>query len=99
MPELIRRAGIPEEYVALMSAASTTVSTAGEVLMSVERAFADPGHKSETRRRVADELFYRPGGATQRARRELYALLELAEPVVPRVSDEDSDSEFAVARG
>ena len=97
MPELIRRAGIPEEYVALMAAASTTVSTAGEVLRSVERGFADPGHKSETRRRVAAELFYGPGGATQRARRELYALIELAEPAAPRASDERSDSEVAVA--
>jgi glycosyltransferase involved in cell wall biosynthesis len=98
MPELIRRAGIPEEYVALMAAASTTVSTAGEALAGVERAFASPGHKSDSRRHVAAELFYGPGGATQRAIRELYALIELAEPAVPRAFDENSDTEFAFAQ-
>ena len=86
MPELIRRASIPEEYVALMAAASTTVRTAGEVLRSVERAFADPKQQSDTRRRVAAELFYGPGGATQRAIRELYALIEMPEATARRGS-------------
>lgn len=98
MPELIRRAGIPEEYVALMAAAATTASTAGEVLRTVERGFADPAQKSGTRRHVAAELFYDPGRATQRAVRELYALIGLAERAVPRTVDENSDSEFAVAQ-
>ena len=79
-PELIERAGIPEEYVALMASASTTVRTAQEVLTGVERALADPARGSDARRRVATELFYRPGGATRRAVRELYELIELAAP-------------------
>jgi len=79
-PELIQRAGIPEEYVALMASASTTVRTAQHVLAGVERALADPARGSDARRRVAAELFYRPGGATRRAVHEMYELMELAAP-------------------
>jgi hypothetical protein len=80
VPELIRRAGIPQEYVDLMAAASMTVQNTPEVLESVARGLDDPRHQSESRRHVASELFYKPGGATGRAVRELYRLMELTEP-------------------
>ena len=78
MPELITRANVPREYVDLMASASDTVHDAAGVLVQVERAFADPQRGSRTRREVAAELFHGPGGATQRAVRELYDVLELA---------------------
>jgi CDP-glycerol:poly(glycerophosphate) glycerophosphotransferase len=80
MPELLARADIGTEYVELMTAVSTTVESAGAAVAAVQRALADPGHLSKTRRTLALELFHDPGCATERARRELYALMEL-EPV------------------
>jgi hypothetical protein len=77
MPELINRANVPREYVDLLASPSFTVHDASGVLEQVERAFADPRCGSQTRREVAAELFYRPGGATRRAIRELYDVLEL----------------------
>jgi len=77
MPELINRANVPREYVDLLASPSFTVHDASGVLERVERAFADPRCGSQTRREVAAELFYRPGGATRRAVRELYDVLEL----------------------
>ena len=84
MPELIRRTDIPEDYVALMASASTTVRSAGEVLAAVEHALADPTDQSSVRRQVAADLFYAPGGATRRAVLELYDLVELPAPGLPR---------------
>jgi hypothetical protein len=80
VPELIRRAGIPSEYVELMARASTTVHAAADVVRAVERALSDPREGSSTRREVAANLFYRPGGATGRAVHELYELLALPAP-------------------
>ena len=80
MPELIKRANVAREYVELIASASFTVHDASGVLEQVERAFADPRRGSRTRREVAAELFYRPGGATRRAVHELYDVLEL-EPI------------------
>jgi hypothetical protein len=48
---------------------------------------ADRRHLSQSRRAVADELFYEPGTATARAVRELYEVIELDAP------------EFAVSAG
>jgi hypothetical protein len=98
MPALISRAGIPEEYVSLMASASITARTADQVLTSVERAFADPGEGSQTRSEVAADLFYRPGGATARAVRELYQVMELAAPQQAPAT-ERSEPERALARG
>jgi hypothetical protein len=82
MPELINRTRVPREYVDLMASASITVRGVGEALGQVEQAFADPQRQSQTRCQVAAELFYGPGGATGRALRELYDLLELTVPDV-----------------
>jgi CDP-Glycerol:Poly(glycerophosphate) glycerophosphotransferase len=88
VPELIERARVPHEYVDLIASASTAVHDAGGVLREVDRAFADPSHGSETRREVAAETFYRPGGATRRAVHELYELMELT---APRPADSGDD--------
>ena len=88
MPELIRRADIPDDYVQLLASASTTVETASEVVSAVTEALAHPALLSEVRRRLAAELFHEPGRATHRAVAELYTLMELdlpmcAQPVGP----------------
>ena len=96
VPELIRRAGVAKEYVSLMAAASMTAHEAHEVLQSVAQGLSNPGRQSDIRRQVAAELFYRPGGATGRAVRELYQLIELSEPGVNRSTVRSSDAEAAL---
>jgi hypothetical protein len=97
MPELIRRTDIPEDYVALMASASTTVRSAGDVLAAVEHALADPADRSSVRRQVAADLFYGPGGATRRAVLELYDLVELSAPALP-VAEAPADYRSGVER-
>ena len=80
MPELISGAHVPTEYVELMAEAAVSVRDAAGVLQAVDAAFQDPVHGSERRRRVAEELFFDPGRATERAVAEIYALMELAGP-------------------
>jgi hypothetical protein len=82
MPELLKRTSIAPEYSKLMIEASITVHTAAEAVSALEHSLAAPGTLSAARKAVAEELFYRPGTATQRAARELYEVLELppAEP-------------------
>ena len=53
------------------------VTTVDETLAAVERGFSDPRENSETRIAVANEMFYKPGTATDRAVSELYELMEL----------------------
>jgi len=81
MPQLIRGANVAQEYVDLIGAASTTVESAAGVMEAVDRAVADPAHLSGARRALAAELFHNPGTATGRAIHELYALMELDEPI------------------
>jgi hypothetical protein len=90
MPELISNADIATEYVDLMAAASITVEDAPGVIRAVERALADPGHLSETRRTLAAELFHGPGKATDRAIDELYAVMELELPVSAEATHKSS---------
>jgi len=78
MPELIARTNIPQDYVALMAEASTTVRTVPEILKAVEDGLANPGRLANTRTIVSEELFYKPGTATIRAAQELYELMELS---------------------
>jgi len=77
MPALITSADIGNEYVELMAAAATTVEDAPGVITAVERALAQPGHLSETRRALASDLFHGPGKATDRAIQELYSVMEI----------------------
>jgi CDP-glycerol:poly(glycerophosphate) glycerophosphotransferase len=78
MPELIARTNIPPDYVALLAEASTTVRSVADILRAVEHGLTNPALLSETRRMVAQELFYKPGTATARAVEEIYEILELA---------------------
>jgi hypothetical protein len=53
------------------------VNNVEEVLAAVERAFIDPRENSATRIAVANEMFYKPGTATERAVNELFELMEI----------------------
>ena len=80
VPELIARANIADEYVDLISTASTTVDDAAGVVDALATSLSDPSHLSNARRTLAAELFHGPGHATNRAVDELYALMELEAP-------------------
>jgi hypothetical protein len=86
-PELLREANIHPDYVELMASVSESVTTLDETLAAVGRGLASPEALSETRRAVADDLFYRPGGATARAIRNLYEAIDL-EPATAVVTQE-----------
>ena len=77
MPELIARTNIHPEYVALLVEASRSARDVHGVVAEVKQAFLDPERLSAQRRAVAQELFYKPGTATDRAVTELYNLMEL----------------------
>jgi len=80
MDELIANTDVNRIYVDIMSRASTTISRADQIVAAVESSLSDPASNSHERRRVAAELFYKPGGATSRAVSELYDAIELPIP-------------------
>ena len=77
VPELIQNTDIEPSYVDLLASASTTVTNVEETVAAVERSFLDGRDKSAARVSVANEMFYKPGTATERAVNELYELMEL----------------------
>jgi CDP-glycerol glycerophosphotransferase (TagB/SpsB family) len=88
LPELITLASIHQDYVQLLANASHNVSDADAAARAVERALADAHARSAVRRRVAADLFYRPGTAAARCAAALYEVLELpAHPSVAAVLD------------
>jgi CDP-glycerol glycerophosphotransferase (TagB/SpsB family) len=82
LPELIRHANIHVDYVALLEDAAWSTSDVASTACAVERALANPGERSASRRAVAQDLFYRPGTATMRAVAALYEAIELDAPDV-----------------
>jgi hypothetical protein len=86
-PDLIREANIHPDYVELLSSVSESVESVEEALDAVVRGLATPDMRGETRRAVAGDIFYRPGGATLRAVRNLYEAIDL-EPAHALVAQE-----------
>jgi hypothetical protein len=80
VPGLIRQANIHADYVQLLADASHSVTGVEDTIAAVDRALEEPQSLSAARRRVAADLFYRPGTATARCALELYDLLELSPP-------------------
>jgi CDP-glycerol glycerophosphotransferase (TagB/SpsB family) len=76
-PSLIQLANIHPDYVGLLASVSESVAGAADTIDAVERGLANPAGRRDDRRRVAAELFYRPGGATDRSIDALYDLIEL----------------------
>ena len=66
-PQLIELANIHPDYVALLASVSRSVDDLAEALAAVERGLADPAEQRGERRRVAADLFHKPGGATARS--------------------------------
>ena len=82
-PALVKLANIHPDYVDLLASVAESVNTVAEARTSVERGLSLPASYSSTRRTVAADLFYRPGGATRRSVEALCEVLEL-EPVPVR---------------
>jgi CDP-glycerol glycerophosphotransferase (TagB/SpsB family) len=78
VPELLEKTDIEPVYVQLMAEASTSVNNGDELAAAADENVADPGMKSESRRMVAGEMFYKPGTATERAIAEMYDVIELS---------------------
>jgi CDP-glycerol glycerophosphotransferase (TagB/SpsB family) len=86
-PRLIRKANVHPDYVSLLASVAESASTLDDVIAAVERSLAIPDRLSERRRAVAADLFYRPGGATARAVRQLYDAIEL-DPMLATITEE-----------
>ena len=76
-PDLIREANIHADYVALLASVSASVTSFDVAVGAVARGLAMPEERGDTRRAVAADIFYRPGGATARSIRYLYEAVEL----------------------
>jgi hypothetical protein len=86
-PDLARDARINPEKVELLRSAASVVATVDDLVRAVRAELAQPGRLSSARKRVASELFYCPGTATDRAvalAREL-----LGRPATPTVAGAD----------
>jgi CDP-glycerol glycerophosphotransferase (TagB/SpsB family) len=86
-PDLIEQANVHPDYVSLLASVSDSASTLDDVVAKIEKALATPDRLSDTRRAVAADLFYRPGGATARAVRQIYEAIDL-EPMPATVAEE-----------
>jgi hypothetical protein len=67
VPELVEAARINPEKVRLLRSAATVVHTPAELASAAPLALRDHARLSPVRRSVADQLFYDPGRATDRA--------------------------------
>jgi hypothetical protein len=86
-PDLIRVANIHPDYVDLLASVSESVNGVADAVAAVARGLGAPAALSGARRAVAAELFYRAGGATARAVRQLYEAIEL-DPAPAVVAEE-----------
>jgi CDP-glycerol glycerophosphotransferase (TagB/SpsB family) len=89
VPALIEQANIHGDYVRLLAGAAANTTGAADTVTAVERALAEPQALSRERRRVAADLFYRPGTATARCAAALYDAMDL-EPhpsLAPRLAE------------
>ncbi len=80
LPQLIRQANVHPDYVRLLADASHNVTSADDAARAVEQAISSPGALSDVRRRVASDLFHRPGTAAARCAAALYEVLDLSAP-------------------
>jgi hypothetical protein len=82
-PRLAEAARINPEKVALLRSAATVVGDVEGLALALRRALAHPAAESAARRRAARQVFYEPGGATERALQVVYDLLGLAPAAAP----------------
>jgi hypothetical protein len=74
-PELACAARINPEKIELLRSASEVVTTPAALAVAAAAALAHPGRRAPERRRVAQQIFYAPGGATARAVAVVHELL------------------------
>jgi glycosyltransferase involved in cell wall biosynthesis len=79
-PQLLKHGRVNPQKAALLQSAAHVIRSADDIADTVSRALADPATHRETRRRIASDLFYRPGTATARAVECIYQLLGLPAP-------------------
>jgi hypothetical protein len=77
LPELLKLANVHPDHASLLGECAENATTADSAAAAVARALEAPAARSGTRRRVAADLFYRPGTASARCAAALYELLEL----------------------
>jgi hypothetical protein len=87
---LLEQANVHPDYVNLIASCSDNVRTVDEAVAAVERAIASPRRQSATRRAVAEDLFFKPGGASVRCALALYELMELEPPAALTAAPEES---------
>jgi glycosyltransferase involved in cell wall biosynthesis len=76
-PELIEQAGINPDKVRRLRSAAYVVRSARDMTNALVNALRNPGRLSAERRRIAADLFYRPGTATDRAVALIYRMIDL----------------------
>lgn len=96
-PTLIAKAGVSPDKVEKLRSASSVVADASGTARAVLDALQHPATRSAARRKVAEELFYRPGTATDRAVALIYALIDL--PASADVAAEVESNPAVVALG
>jgi len=78
LPDLLKKTDIEPIYVQLMAEASSTVINIDQLISAVEENFENPNRQSDSRKAVASEMFYEPGGAAARAISEMYDVIEIS---------------------
>jgi CDP-glycerol glycerophosphotransferase (TagB/SpsB family) len=82
VPELISLANIHPDYVRMLGDVSESTTGVDDTVAAIGRALADPASRSNTRRAVAEDLFFAPGSATARCAEALYEAIELEAPAI-----------------
>jgi hypothetical protein len=95
-PELIIHAAIHPDDLRRLRAATEVVARAPDVAAALVRALRQPDARSSQRRHTADELFYKPGSATDRAVALLYRMIGLPAPVEAQAAVEHDRALAAV---
>ena len=84
-PGLTAAARINPEKVIMLRSAATVVDAPGDLPRAIARDLANPMRLSSARQRVAREMFYEPGSATDRAVALLHELIDPARS--PRLTE------------
>ncbi len=79
-PEIYKRYGKRVDEESWMKRPGLVIQSVSELKDAIENSLKHPGEFSESRKQVADGLFYKPGTATERAVNKIYELLELKKP-------------------
>src|SRR5262249_37020944 len=87
-PELLEKARVNRDKITLLRSAAEVIAIDGAVSDAVGRCLRKPERLSGERRRIANDLFYCPGGAAARAVACVYDLLAL--PVPDALGETDS---------